>query len=308
LTLGVLTSGGDAPGMNAAIWAAARLAAVEGETLLGIRRGWAGLLEGDAVPVDPDVADRFARRGGTWLGTARLADFPSHLERVVASVRGLGLDGLFVLGGGGSLSAAGLLSRQGIAVAGVAATIDNDVAETELTIGFDTALQTAVAMADRLRDTAEAMPRLFALETLGGDTSYLAEAVARISGADLLLAREVPVDPEVAATALRAVLERRGHALMVASESYPDGAGVMAAISQLCGMRLRLTRLGHAQRGGDASPRDRALAIASAEAAVTLLGRREGGLVAVRGGRIVIDDLPTKPTLPPFPAGWRGLV
>lgn len=307
MTLGVLTSGGDAPGMNAAIWAAARIAAAQGETLLGIRRGWAGLLDGDVVPVDADAASLQARRGGTWLGTARLAGFPSHLEAVVASVRGLGLDGLLVLGGGGSLSAAGLLSGRGIAVAGVAATIDNDVAETELTIGFDTALQTAVAMADRLRDTAEAMPRLFAIETLGGDTSYLAEAVARVTGAELLLAREVPVDIETAATALRATLERRGHALMVASESYPDGTAVMERISQLCGMRLRLTRLGHAQRGGDASPRDRALAIASAEAAIVLLARRKSGLVAVRGGRITTEPLPTKPTLPPFPAGWRGL-
>ncbi len=308
MRLGLLTSGGDAPGMNAAIWAAARATRARGGTLIGIRHGWQGLIDRDALPVDPDAAALHQRRGGTWLGTTRLPGFPDRVGEIQAAIAALGLDGLIVIGGGGSLAAAGLLARRGLAVAGIPGTIDNDVAGTEASIGFDTALGTALAMADRLRDTAEALPRLFALETLGGSTGYLAEAVARLTGADQLLAPEAPVDAEAVAAALRPVLDRRGHALIVASEGYPDGVAVMEHISALCGTRLRLTRLGHAQRGGDASPRDRARAIASAEAAVALLAGGDGGLVALRGGRIAIDALPAAPTLPAFPSGWRGLL
>ena len=273
--MGVLTSGGDAPGMNAGIWALCRSAEREGWRVAGIRDGFQGLLRRDVRPLDSESTLTWSRTGGTRLGTSRLADFPSHAGEIAAAVRELGLDSLVVMGGNGSLAACGLLADT-VDVVGIPATIDNDVADSEESIGFDTACNTGLMLLDGIRDTAEAMPRLFVLQTLGGDTGFLAQAVARSGAADELLVPETPVDEQAVTDRIAAVLGRRRYAVIVASEGFRDLVGFMDRLAARVDTRYRLSQVGHAQRGGRPTARDRHLARELSEAAVGALahGRR----------------------------------
>jgi len=310
MRLGILTSGGDAPGMNAAVWGASAEAAGAGARMIAITGGLPGLLAGAAREISPEDAARAARHGGSRLGTGRLPDFDANRTALAVAAGDLGLDGLIILGGDGSLRAAAALAGAGLAVVAIPATIDNDIAATRRTLGFATALETGLMMADRLRDTAEALPRLFSLETLGGPTGYLAEATARLTRADLLLVPEATGEPEDDARRLRATIAERGHALIVASEGVPGLEARLGALAGAAGTRLRHTRLGHAQRGGAPVAADRALALASAETAVAALCGGRGGVVALDdGGRtqlLAFEGLDSG--RPPFPAGWRGLL
>ncbi len=299
--LAVLTSGGDAPGMNAAIWAVTAAARQRGWDVLGVREGYIGLVAGDAVPVDEPEALRFARYGGTWLGTGRLPDFADRVPDVVDALRRIGADTVVVIGGGGSLAGAALLVRAGVMVAGIPATIDNDVAGSEYALGHDTALNTGVMMADRIRDTAEALPRLFALETLGGDTGFIAQSLALMCGADVLLVPERPVDLDQAAEQARAGVAARRYALIVASEGVPDLDRRLAELAGRLGTRLRFSRLGHAQRGGTPTARDRVMARAFAAAAVDALAEGQSGWTALREGRVTVLPLPPPAAVRPLP-------
>jgi len=286
-TLGVLTSGGDAPGMNAAIWAACDAASRLCWRVLGLERGWTGVLERRHRVLDPDLVLPWARRGGTLLGTSRLDDFPRHRDAIDASLDALGIDRLLVFGGDGSLLAAGLLSERR-PVVGVPATIDNDIADSDTSIGFATAIDTALTQLDGIRDSAEALPRTFALETLGGDTGYLAAAVADAGAADLAL---VPEDPTPLADVIACVqtgLERRGYAVIVASEGYRQLDVSLTAVAEATGTRVRLSRLGHAQRGGRPNAADRVLAHAFARHGVEYLAAGRSGRAVQRAGRIVL--------------------
>lgn len=308
--LALLTSGGDSPGMNMAVWAATQAASDLGWGVLGVREGFSGLLRGDFPPLTPAEALRYARLGGTFLGTSREPDFAAKVPQAVARLEEAGATHLLVLGGNGSLAGAARLAQTGFPVAGIPCTIDNDVAGSEESIGFDTALNFALFVLDGIRDTAEALPRLFALETLGGDTGFLAAAVYQAGGGDLLLVPEQPLGLEVVVAGLREVLERQRYAVVVASEGYPDLMGVLAALEGTLGLRLRHTRLGHAQRGGRPSGHDRLLARGLAEKAVEALARGESGVMAVQGGQYRLLSyqglLPHKPWTPGYEAARPG--
>lgn len=286
--LAILTSGGDAPGMNMAIWAACAEAERRGRRVLGVRDGFAGLLARRADPLTADGMLHLARRGGTALGTARVPDLPSRRDDVHAALHGLDVEGLIVLGGNGSLAASEMFAADGGTVVGVPATIDNDVRGCPASIGFDSALETGVRLADGIRDSGEALPRLFSLETLGGDTGHLAEAIGRAVCADAVLRPEAPLATEAIVAAVRPVLEAGRAALIVASEGYPDLDAQLARVSAAVGVRLRDSRIGHAQRGGAPSPRDRLLARDLGEEAVRAVLEGDACRVVPDDGRGVL--------------------
>jgi len=283
-TLAVLTSGGDAPGMNAAVHALTRAGQVRGWRVLGVLEGFVGLKEGRLLELDEAETISWARLGGTKLGTSRLADLPRHVEALQASLHAHGVTHLAVLGGNGSLAGAALL-QGAVRVVGLPATIDNDVAASDESIGFDTALNTGLTLLDGLRDTAEAMPRLFALETLGGSTGFLAQAVGEAGGADLVLVPERPLEEVRVLGAVEEAMRRRRYALLVASEGYPDVAGLVERVSAAVGTRSRFSRIGHAQRGGRPSARDRLLGLELALVATEALSEGRSGVVVWSEGR-----------------------
>ncbi|MER3483635.1 MAG: phosphofructokinase, partial [Meiothermus sp.] len=245
--LAILTSGGDSPGMNMAVWAATNAARERGWGVLGVREGFTGLLRGDFLELSPAQALRQARLGGTFLGTAREPDFANKIPAALTQLQQAALTHLLVLGGNGSLAGAAKLAESGFTVAGIPCTIDNDVNGSDESIGFDTALNTALPLFDGLRDTAEALPRWFSLETLGGDTGFLAQAVAEASGADLLLVPETPMEFGQIERTMRETLEVQRFAIVVASEGYPELMPTLERLEQALGLRLRHTRIGHAQ-------------------------------------------------------------
>lgn len=284
--LALLTSGGDAPGMNAALWALTKGARAQGWEVLGVQEGLRGLLEHDFLPLTEAVVLPWARRGGTALGTSRLEDFPTHLNAAVERLEAAGVTKLAILGGNGSALAAAALSQH-LVTAFIPATIDNDVVDSDASLGFDTALNTALVLGDGIRDSAESLPRLFALETLGGSTGFLAQAVALALGADALLVPEQPLSESDIVAQLEISIATHRYALIVASEGYPDVAGVVERLSKALGTRSRFSRLGHAQRGGRPSGRDRLLARAFATMAVAGLASGESGRALWQNGRAV---------------------
>ncbi|MEM6431256.1 MAG: 6-phosphofructokinase [Deinococcota bacterium] len=260
--LAVLTSGGDAPGMNMAVWTLTQAASAEGWQVLGVQDGFVGLLEDKLEPLTPIQTLSWARYGGTKLGTSRLADLPSYANRLLEVLEHHSITALTVLGGNGSAAAASYLHSQNpnLTCVLLPATIDNDVADSDASIGFDTALNTGVRLLDGIRDSAEAMPRLFALETLGGDTGFLAQAVARAGAADALLVPEQVLSDDAIIARLQTALDAKRYAIIVASEGYPGTEGVLESVSDKLGVRYRFSKTGHAQRGGQPSGRDRLLA------------------------------------------------
>ncbi len=272
--------------MNAALWALTKGAQVQGWEVLGVREGLRGLLEHPLLPLSEALTLSWARRGGTALGTSRLEDFPERLQAAVERLETEEITKLVILGGNGSALAAAALSAH-LPTAFVPATIDNDVADSDSSLGFDTALNTAVVLGDGIRDSAESLPRLFALETLGGSTGFLAQAVALALGADALLVPEQPLSEKEVVVRLEAAVKVHRYALVVASEGYPDVGEVVARLSAALNTRSRFSRIGHAQRGGRPSGRDRLLARAFAEVALTGLSRNESGRALWQNGRAV---------------------
>ena len=308
MNLAVLCSGGDAPGMNAAVWRLFAGAEARGWEPVAMRNGYAGMLTGEVLPLGTEDAARHARHGGAWLGVARVPDLADRLDQAITALSGY--DALVVVGGDGSLRGAQAIAKLwDKPVMGLPATIDNDIAATDLSIGHDTALAFALDAADRQRDSAEALPRLFCLETLGGPTGHLAIGVGRIAGAQTILIPEAPkTQDEVVAEILPAVLAGTP-ALIVASEGYMDLHSFLCGICDRVGLRLRLTNLGHAQRGGAPTPRDRALAAAFAETALAAIAAGQSGISVLKNGvpkRAVFAAL-DKNIAPDF-SRWRGLL
>lgn len=292
----ILTSGGDAPGMNTAIWQFAHLAEHYEYTALGIARGFTGLLEGKFTALDERACLSAARRGGTWLGSSRLPDFAEHIEALCQQLKQQEVGGLVVLGGNGSLAAAARLAARGFAVVGIPATIDNDVAPSDDSIGFDTALNSGIRLLDDMRDSAESLPRFFALETLGGDTGFLAQAVAEAGCADLALLPETPLAEDTIFEAIHRAVNQRGYALLVASEGYPQLEAVLTRLSERLGTRLRLSRIGHAQRGGTPSSHDRLLARRLVHKGCEVLTAGGSGVVGTQLGAVRLwsfDNIPS---------------
>ena len=297
--IALLTSGGDAPGMNPAIRAITRRALFQGAEVFAIRRGYAGLIDGDFVEFTARDVGRIVQLGGTILGSARCAEFRSEagVTRALDSLGKQGIEGLIVIGGNGSQAGAHDLAQRGFPVIGVASTIDNDLCGTDVTIGVDTALNIALEAIDRLKVTALSHGRGFLVEVMGRDCGYLALMAGLAGGADVIVIPEVPSDPNTVASELRAAYERgKAHALVVVAEGAHYNA---EKLSEYFGQHherlqfaLRVTKLGHVQRGGAPTAFDRILASRLGAAAVDhLLAGEHGVLVGMQRSQITTTSL-----------------
>jgi 6-phosphofructokinase 1 len=297
--LAVLTSGGDAPGMNAAIRAAARMGVARGFELFGVRHGFTGLIAGDFVTLGPRDVGGIIERGGTMLGTTRCLELKTDAgqDKALAQLRERGIDHLVVIGGGGSQTGSLALSRKGLAVVGVASTIDNDLMGSEVTIGATTAIDVALESVDRLRVTAASHRRVFLVEVMGRDCGYLATCVGIASGAEAIVVPESPEEPEAIAMEIHAAYERgKSHAIAVVAEGAKQNADALADYFKQhqarLGFDLRVCRLGHVQRGGAPGATDRMLATRLGAAAAEQLDAGQSGvLVGSFDGKVVATPL-----------------
>lgn len=297
--IAVLTSGGDAPGMNAATRAIVRFGVLNGCEMLGVRRGYTGLLAGELTPLGPRTVGGVIHQGGTMLGTSRCEAMRTSEGQALAveQLRAHTIDALIVIGGNGSQTAAHALSQRGATVIGVASTIDNDLHGTDVSIGATSAAGVALDAIDRLRVTAASHERAFLVEVMGRHCGWLAATAAIAGGAEALVVPEVAVQPEAIAAQLRAARERgKSHAIVVVAEGSQYNADALlhyfAEHSQRLGFDLRATRLGHIQRGGSPGVFDRMLATRLGAAAVEHLRRGEHGvLLGVCKGAVAATPL-----------------
>jgi len=291
--IGLMTSGGDAPGMNAAIRAVVRHALGRSLEVVGIRRGYAGLLAGELLPLTRAGVANIIQRGGTILGTSRSPEFyqPGGRARAAAVLRGAGIEALVVVGGEGTLHGATLLAAEhGVTVAGVPGTIDNDVYGTDFTIGFDTAVNTALEAIDRIRDTAASHERLFLVEVMGRTCGEIALGVGVAGGAEDVLIPEQPTDLDTLGAELKRSWERgKRSSIIVVAESGKEGHVFTVAerVRALTGLEPRVCVFGHIQRGGTPTARDRILASRLGTAAVDIVLDGGGMMAGEAGGRVV---------------------
>jgi 6-phosphofructokinase 1 len=288
----VLTSGGDAPGMNAAVRAIVRAGVAHRWTMLGVRHGYSGLLNGDFVELGARDVGGIIQHGGTMLGSSRCPAMKTEggQRQAVDMLARSDIESLVVIGGDGSQKGAFGLASKGARVVGVASTIDNDLFGTEVSIGATTAVDIALEAIDRLRTTAAAHERAFLLEVMGRSCGYLALIAGMAGGAEAIVIPEVQTDPETIAAELRACRERgKRHAIVVVAEGALHNAERLAAYFREHGARLgfdlRVTQLGHVQRGGNPGAFDRMLATRLGAAAVDCVAKGEHGVLMglVRG-------------------------
>jgi 6-phosphofructokinase 1 len=290
LKTAVLTSGGDAPGMNAAVRAVARTAFARNWEAVGIEIGYRGLLEGRIHPLGNRSVGGILQRGGTVLGTARSTEFatPEGQEHAVRKLAEAGVEGLVVIGGEGSLTGALRLEEQGVPVVGIPATIDNDVWGTDIAIGVDTALNTALEAIDRIKDTASSHQRAHIVEVMGRHCGYLALMSAIAGGAEAVLVPEFEARPEEIMRAFRRAWEQgKPHFIVVAAEGAPLSAEQFHEYVNETGggVESRITVLGHVQRGGNPTAFDRILASRMGTAAVKALSDGASGAMVGSSGR-----------------------
>ena len=292
--IGVLTSGGDAPGMNAAIRAVVRMALHMGIECIGIRRGYHGLIHGDFVKLDFESVSDISRHGGTILYSARSEEFMTEdgLNRAVGTCKLLGLDALVGIGGDGTFRGLLTLAEKGISVIGIPGTIDNDIACSTYTIGYDTACNTALESIDRLRDTMKSHERCSVVEVMGRHAGHLAMAVGIACGATVVATPEEGLDTEhdVIEPIRRARLAGRTHFMVIVAEGIEGGAyGVAQKIKEGMALDPRVTILGHVQRGGSPTARDRMVATYMGHEAVKLLSEGKNCRVVAMQGDAVVD-------------------
>ena len=312
--IGILTSGGDAPGMNAAIRAIVRTAIGQGIECVGIRRGYNGLINGDFIRMDDASIRHVVDKGGTILYTARSQAFMEQegQKKALDTCKQLGLDGIVAIGGDGTFRGALALSRLAdecgmeLSVVGIPATIDNDIGCTHYTIGFDTACNTATQCIDKLRDTMQSHERCSVVEVMGRHAGYLALYVGIAAGATAVLIPELELDFEtdVAEPIRKARLAGTTHHMVVVAEGAASAYDVSKRIQDELGIDPRVTVLGHIQRGGTPSARDRETASRMGyEAVMSLAEGRGDRIIATQDGRIVDLDmeqaLAMTKTLPP---------
>jgi len=298
--IGVLTSGGDSPGMNPFIRAAVRTGLYNGLRVFGVRRGFEGLIE-DAMEEfdDPRAVSGILHRGGTILQTARCPEFKSRegLLKAVHNVNRRAIDGLVVLGGNGSLRGCYELSKMGIKVVAAPGTIDNDIPFTEMAIGVDTALNIVLEAIDRIRDTASSLERTFLVETMGRECGYLALMAGIAGGAEMVCIPEIPFELEDVAEVIRsAYIRGKDHCIIVVAEGAAYNASQIEEYlrqrREETGFDVRTTILGHVQRGGIPTAFDRILATRMGQAAVEcLLDGEHGVMVGLQGGDIIHTPL-----------------
>lgn len=298
MRIAVLTSGGDAPGMNAAVRAVARTAFARRWEVMGIEAGYRGLLEGRIQPLDNRMVGGILHRGGTVLGTSRSREFATSEghERAVKRLSEAGVEGLVVIGGNGSLTGGLRLAELGVEVVGIPATIDNDVPHTDMAIGVDTALNTALEAIDRIKDTASSHQRAHVIEVMGRDSGYLALMSAIAGGAEAVLVPEFEPRPEEIMRAFKRSWEQgKPHFIVVAAEGARLSAeDIHEYINDTAGaFESRLTVLGHVQRGGSPSAFDRVLASRMGTTAVGALADGESGVMIGLQGR-QMERIPLK--------------
>ncbi len=297
--IAVLTSGGDAPGMNAAIRAVVRTSVSRGWEVMGVRNGYEGLINGILIPLGTRDVGGIIQRGGTILGSARCPEFETEKGQIQAirSLNAYGIDGLVVIGGNGSQAGSYSLHQHGFPVVGIASTIDNDLFGSDITIGVDTALNIALEAIDRLKITASSHQRAFLVEVMGRKCGYLALMAGIAGGAEYVVLPEFETDPEEIATILSEAYEKgKAHAIIVVAEGAKYNANALDAYfkehRERLGFSLRVTILGHTQRGGSPSAYDRIFASRLGAAAVEQFDKGNYGvLVGQLKGEIVPTSL-----------------
>jgi 6-phosphofructokinase 1 len=299
--IAVLTSGGDAPGMNAAIRAVVRSGVDNGWDVVGVKLGYYGLINGIFMPLGARDVGGIIQRGGTMLGSARCPEFMEEDGQLkgIRAMRQEGIDALVVIGGNGSQTGAYAIHKQGFPVVGIASTIDNDLYGSEMTIGVDTALNIALEAIDRLKVTASSHQRAFLIEVMGRKCGYLALMSAIAGGAEAVVIPEKEIDPEEVAETLRIAYSRgKSHAIIVVAEGATYNAQKLVAFfdkhRERLGFAVRATILGHVQRGGDPGAFDRILASRFGAKAVKCISKKEFGvLVGLLKGEITTTPLET---------------
>ncbi len=294
--IGVLTSGGDAPGMNPCVRAVVRTALYHGIEVFGIRRGWNGLITGDIVKLDQKSVSHTINRGGTILYTARSKEFTTEegQQKAVSTCKFLGLDAIIAIGGDGTFRGARALSHHGISVIGIPATIDNDINCTNYCIGFDTAANTAIECIDKLRDTMQSHERCSVVEVMGRNAGYLAMYVGLAVGATAVLVPEEKIDfqRDVIEKIRQARFNGFTHYMIVVAEGAGSATEIAAKIKEAIDLDPRVTVLGHIQRGGVPNGRDRVNATKMGYTAVELLAAGKANrIVCTQGGGITDVDI-----------------
>ena len=295
-TIGVLTSGGDAPGMNAAVRAVVRAALKKGMTVYGVKRGYCGLLDDDIEPMDEMSVAGIINRGGTMLYTARSAEFRTEegVLKAKATCEKYGLEGLVVIGGDGSFQGARKLAAHGINTIGVPGTIDLDIACTDYTIGFDTAVNTAMEAIDKVRDTSTSHERCSIIEVMGRNAGYIALWCGIANGAEDILLPELYNYDEEALIDHIIANRRRGkkHHIIINAEGVGHSTSMAKRIEAATGIETRATILGHLQRGGSPTAKDRVMAsVMGAYAVDALMGGKSNRVVAYKDGKYVDYDI-----------------
>jgi len=297
--IAVLTSGGDSPGMNAATRAVVRTGLARGFEMFGVRRGYAGLIGGEILPLGARDVGGIIHLGGTMLGTSRCVEFKSDAgqQEAMQQLQRQRISSLVVIGGNGSQSGAHALAARGMAVIGIASTIDNDVPCVDVSIGSTTALDIALEAIDRLRTTAAAVERAFLVEVMGRDSGYLALMAALAGGAEAVVIPEVETHPEALAARLRAARFRgKSHAIVVVAEGAKYNAHALDCYfrehTARLGFDLRVTRLGHVQRGGAPNVFDRLIGTQLGAAAIEHIATRQHGvMLGISGGAVSATPL-----------------
>ena len=295
-SIAVLTSGGDAPGMNPAVRAVVRTACQRGIKVYGVDRGYTGLINGDIHEMNLRSVSDIITRGGTILYSARCPEFKTEegLQKAVATCKKFGIDGMVIIGGDGSFRGARDLSLRGIPCIGLPGTIDNDISCTDYTIGYDTCLNTIVQMVDRIRDTSESHDRCTVVEVMGRGAGYLALEAGIAVGATSIIVPEVEYDIERDVIARIREFQKTGkkHFIVIVAEGVGGTAEIAKKIEAETGVESRATSLGHVQRGGSPTARDRVMASQMGSRGVDLLTQGIGNrVVGIRDNKIVDFDI-----------------
>ncbi|GAA0122997.1 MAG: 6-phosphofructokinase [Clostridium argentinense] len=298
-TIGVLTSGGDSPAMNAAIRAVVRIGTDSGLRVLGIQNGYNGLIHGDVIEMNRSSVADIIHRGGTMLKTARSDEFktPEGREKAINVMEVLKIDGLIVIGGDGSFKGAQLLAEKGIPTIGIPGTIDNDLPYTEYTIGFDTALNTVLDAINKIRDTSTSHQRVSVIEVMGRECGDLALHAGIAGGAESVILPEKEFDfDEICQSIFEGKRRGKLHNLIILAEGVAKKIGgahkLVEKIEAITGIESRATVLGYIQRGGNPSAYDRVLASKLGAKAVELLIEGKGGrVVGIRKGQVIDMDI-----------------
>jgi len=293
--IGIITSGGDAPGMNAAIRAVVRKSLHYGMEVYGVKRGYQGLLNNEFEKLDTNSVSDIIHRGGTILHTARCEEFKTEAgqQRAVENLKDMGIEGLVIIGGDGSLRGAAALTRKNIPAIGIPGTIDNDIPFTDYSIGYDTALNTVVEAVNKIRDTATSHERTFVIEVMGRQAGHIALYSGIASGAESILVPEIPYSiDEICKRIVDGHKRSKSHSIIIVAEGAANAFEIGSKIKAKTGFETRVIVLGHIQRGGTPTAFDRILASQLASKAVDLLKNNIGGkMVGQVQNKIVVTDI-----------------